>query len=156
MALEEQMKEAPVEEDNRRLTEEEETDLTIMVRLAENLIDDGGIDIINQALESSSDPAQVIGQFLFQLPVQMEENFPEGFEISKRIFLAKGGWLEQVSDFLQEEYDVPKEIMDRAEIYVASTAQQLHGPKQQQPPGAPAPAQAPAQPAPIVPQGGAY
>ena len=43
--------EAPVDETS--LSDEEEQDLTIAVRLAEDLIDDGGIEIVQQALQSS-------------------------------------------------------------------------------------------------------
>ena len=67
----------------------------------------------------------------------------------------------QISDYLQEQYEVPKKVMDAAEIYVASTAQQMAQNKQQQSPdgqtidGIPAPPiPGPGSPAP-VPQGGA-
>lgn len=132
--------EAPQEE---RLSKDEEDDLTIMVTLAENLIDDGGINVINQA-ESSNDPGTVIGQFMMQLASQIAETLPENLKPSPRIMFAHGGWVEQVSDYLQEEYDIPKEVMDRAEIFVASASQQMsQGQAQKQ--------QAPAQPA--MPQG---
>lgn len=141
MALEDKMKEA---EQTGSLNEEEEADLRVMVNMAEDMIDEGGIDVIEQA-RGSSDPGQVIGQFLMQLGSQLGEQLP--FEISPRIMLAKGGWLEQVSDYLQDEYDIPKKDMDRAEIYVASSAQSMSQGQQAAQQGAPA------QQAPAMPQG---
>ena len=117
MALEDKVVE---QEDNSQLTDQEEDQLEIMVLLAENLIDEGGIQALDTA-KQSKDPGQVIGQFLMQLGSQLGEQLP--FEISPRIMLARGGWLEQVSDYLQDEYGFSKKDMDRAEIFVASSAQ---------------------------------
>lgn len=143
MALEDRLKE-PQEES---LTPEEEEELRVMVNLAEDMIDEGGIQVIDQAL-NSSDPGQVIGQFILQLGSQLGEQLP--FDISPRIMLAVGGWVEQVSDYLQEEYDIPKKDMDRAEIFVASTAQSM-AQNAQQPQGAPT--QQEQGPAPMIPEG---
>ena len=142
MALDEQMVQ---QQEQSLLSDEEERDLQISVMLAENLIDEGGWQVIQQA-EQSSDPAVVVGQFLLQLGAQLGESLP--FEISPRIMLAEGGWLEQVSDYLQEEYGVPKQVMDRAEIFIASSAQAMAQQQQQAPQGNPQ-----EQPQPVVPQG---
>jgi len=156
MALQDEMtrEEAPNEENLQR-------DLNIAVLLAQNLIDDGGIDVITQAVEQSRDPAQVIGQFLMQLASQMEEMLPEHLQLDKQIFLAPGGWVEQISDYLQEQYGISREIMDRAEIYIGTTAQAMAEQKAP-PPGASAAAAGgvPASPevpvaAPVIPQQGA-
>ena len=98
--------------------------------LSKNLIDDGGYEVIEQA-QQSKDPGVVIGQFLMQLSEQLAEKLP--FDPSPRILLAVGGWVEEISDYLQEEYNVPQKIMDRAEIYMATSAQQMAqaGPPQQ-------------------------
>lgn len=141
MAQEDQEQE--VQQEN--LTDEEETDLRLAVNMAEALIDEGGYEVIQKALESSNDPGVVIGQFLMQLASSLEEQLPPGVEISKRIFFAQYGWIEQVSDFLQEEYEVPTEVMDRAEMYIgtAATQMQQNASQQQaatqQPQAAPAP-----------------
>lgn len=137
MAIEEQLAPEDAEAEGERLTDEEEQDLEIAVLLGKKLVDEGGAEVI-QAAQGSSDPSQVIGQFLVQLASQMVEQMPEEMKPSPKVFLAEGGWLEQMSDFLQEEYDVSREIMDRAEIYVASTAQQMAQTKQQQAAGQPA------------------
>ena len=112
-----------------RLQDEEEKDLKIMVNLGKDMIDEGGYSVVEQAL-NSKDPGVVIGQFLMQLGSQMGEQLP--FDPSPRIMLARGGWLEQMSDYMQEEYDVPKKDMDRAEMFVASSAQGMAQSQQQQ------------------------
>lgn len=124
-----------------RLTDDEEADLKIMVNLGKDMIDEGGSQVIDQALQSK-DPGTIIGQFLMQLGSQLGEQVP--FEISPRIMLAHGGWLEEMSDYLQDEYGVPQKDMDRAEIFVASSAQGMANQQQQPQQAAPA----------AVPQGG--
>lgn len=156
MAIKEQLAEqAPQEE---RLTDAEEQDLSIAVNLAKNLIDDGGTEFL-ESTKTSKDQGEVIGQFLFQMATALKEKLSGMVELSPRIFLSVGGWVEQVSDYLQEEYGVPKDIMDRAEVYIGGTAQSVglaEIEKQQgggAPQGAPAPAGAPPQ-GPVLPQQG--
>ncbi len=146
MALDEQAQEANA----AALSEEEELDLSILVNLAKELIDDGGFDVVQQAVDQSNDPGQVVGQFLMQMGAQLVEQMPEDVTMSPRVLLAEGGWVEQISDYLQEQYDISKEVMDRAEIYVGTSAQELASGQQQQ--QAAAPQQAPA--APVLPAGG--
>lgn len=146
-------------DDREMLTDEEEQELTIIVALSKNLIDDGGIEVIQQAM-GSSDPAQVIGQFMMQLLSQLADALRNVMEFSPRIVLNEGGWVEQISDYLQEEYNIPVNIMDRAEIYIGTTA---HGMAQtanaqangQQPMAAPtAPQEAAPNASPTMPTGG--
>lgn len=128
MALEDTMKEeAPKESapENSALNEEEEQDLRIAVNLSKNMIDDGGIDVIKQAIETSNDPGQIIGRFLMQLVSQLHESLPEGVDLSKKIYFAHGGWIEQISDYLQEEYDIDSDVMDRAEMFIGAQAQAM-------------------------------
>lgn len=77
-----------------------------------------------------------------QMVSQMSEQLPEEVALDPSIFFAVGGWVEQISDYLQEEYDVPKEVMDRAEIYIGTAAQQMaQGQQAQQPAPPPVPQQ---------------
>lgn len=147
MALDQAQMEQQQAPEEERLTDEEETDLNIMVNLAKELIDDGGIDVIERAVEQSNDPGQVIGQFLMQMVSQLGEQLPEEVNISPRIFFSYGGWVEQVSDYLQEQYDIPTEAMDRAEMYIGTAAQQMQQ-------GQAAKAQPAAEQAPAMPAGG--
>lgn len=131
------------------LSKEEKQHLSIMVNLAKNLIDDGGVQVINAA-QKSRDPGQVIGQFMMQLGEQIAEQLAGKVDVSPKILLIEDGWVEQVSDYLQNEYGVSKDVMDRAEIYVGGMAEQQALAEQQ---GAPAPAQEQQLPAgPTMPQ----
>ena len=107
------------------LNEEEEIDLQTAVLLAERLFEEGGYDVIEQAIETSSDPAQVIGQFLIQMIKQMDESAPNDSKFSKRIYLAKGGWIEQVMDLIIDEFQLDYAVADKAEVYIAETIQQM-------------------------------
>jgi hypothetical protein len=132
---------------------DEELDLKIAVMMGERLLEDGGFDVIDRAVASSKDPGQVIGQFIMQMGQQLFEGMPDDMKLSPSIMLADGGWVEQISDYIQKQAGVKKEIMDKAEIYVASTAQQMAQGKQQQgdpnaPPVAPGPNAAPPIPQP--------
>lgn len=143
-----QPQEAPVQE-GEQLTKDEMDDLDIMVNLSKEMIDDGGIDVIDQAIEQSNDPAQVIGQFLMQMVSQLGESLPEDMDLSPRIFFAYGGWVEQISDYLQEQYGIPQEVMDRVEMFIGTAATQM-----QQGEAAKQPAPQPTQAGPVMPQGG--
>lgn len=123
----------------------DELDLKIAVLMAEDMIAKGGYEqVIAPALKSSRDPGQVIGQFLMQLGQQIIEDMPDDMQLTPKILLAQGGWVEQVSDLLQDKYSVKKEIMDKAEIYVASTAQQMAQSRGGNPAQAPMPQEQPA------------
>lgn len=142
----EQQQQAPVDESpapqGEQLSPEEEDDLAIAVALAQNMIDDGGIQVIQEAMQSSSAPGQVIGDFLMQLAAQMSEGMPQEASLSPRVFLAEGGWVEQISDYLQEQYDIPQNVMDEAEIYIGTQSMSMANgavQEQQPQPAAPAP-----------------
>lgn len=153
MALDERMtKEAP-EQEGIALTDEEEQDLKIAVLMGERLLEHGGFDVIEKAVASSSDPGQVIGQFLMQMGQQLHESMPDDMKLSPKIMLAQDGWVEQISDFIQEEGLANKDVMDKAEIYIASTAQQMAQSKQQQSGGTIEGVQAPPVPGPGQPVG---
>jgi hypothetical protein len=165
MAIEDQMAQEPAAAPQGQteappqsgpLSEDEEKDLKLGVLLAQRMIDDGGIEVIDKAVKESSDPGQVIGQFLMQLVSQLHEAMPEDEQLSKRIYFAHGGWIEQISDYLQEQYDVPRKIMDRAEMYIGSAAQSMAQGQVQQAAGGAPPAGPGPQPAqPPMPQPGA-
>ncbi len=131
MAIKDKLEESQEQpgQEMQQLSEADEQDLEIMVLLAKRMIDEGGQQVLDAA-QKSSDPSQVIGQFLMQLGSQLAEMMPDGMKPSPAIMLAEGGWLEQISDFLQEEYGISKDIMDRAEIFVAHSADQMRASQQ--------------------------
>lgn len=131
-------------------------DLKIAYLLAEQALYHGGFKIIQGAVDKSKDPGQAIGQFLFVMGQHIMDNTPGNIKLSPAILLAPGGWVEKVSDLIQEKLKVPKQIMDKAEIYIASTASHMAQVKQQQGAGSINGIPAPPVPAPggPAPQGG--
>lgn len=120
------------EESKPKAMSPDEIDLRIGVLMGQRLLEDGGFNVIEKALEQSKDPSQVIGQFLMQLGQQLMESMPEDVKLSPAILLARGGWLEQMSDYIKEQTGASEAIMDKAEIYVASTAQKMAAARNQQ------------------------
>lgn len=106
-------------------SEEEDKDLRIGVLIGEQLLEQGGLDVIQKAVDSSSDPAQVIGQFFVHMIQHLQEKMPPEVKLSPRIYLSKNGWLEQMMDYVIEKIELDPKVADRAEVYVATTAQQL-------------------------------
>lgn len=99
--------------EGNELSREEELDLKLAVKTAEKLMMEGGLEAIETSLKESQDPAKVVGQFLSQLILQMHEQFPEDINVSPRIYLAEGGVLEQLLDFLEVKLKLPKEFSDQ-------------------------------------------
>lgn len=152
MAIEEQvMNQVPANEQAptlESLTDEEEDDLELAVLTTERLMEDGGYEVIEQALATSSDPSQVIGQFMIQLIQKLNEQFVNENQLSRRIWLCKGGWLEQTMDMVIDEFGLDYAVSDKAEVYVADTITKMA--KQGASAGpAPQPGEAP----PVVPEG---
>lgn len=94
------------------LSDEEELDLRLAVAMMQRLLDEKGLDLIKQALNTSKDPAQVVGNLLSQMIVQMQENFPPELNVSPRIYLAKNGALEQILDFIEKRLGLPSRFSD--------------------------------------------
>ena len=148
MAIEEQLQETPEVEEQEssggNMTDDQERDLELAVLFGKNVLADAEEQIIAPALKSK-DPGQVLGQFFLTLIKKIDESFVNDMALDKAIYLAEGGWLEQMSEELQDEYGVSEDITNRMETYVASMAQQMAQQGQQQeaqapaavPPGAP-------------------
>lgn len=152
MAIEEQvMNQVPANEQAptlESLTDEEEDDLELAVLTTERLLEDGGYEVIEQALTTSKDPSQVIGQFMIQLIQKLNEQFVNENQLSRRIWLCKGGWLEQAMDMVIDEFGLDYAVSDKAEVYVADTIT-----KMAQAGASAGPAPQPGQAPPVVPQG---
>lgn len=91
-------------------------DVELAVRMTIKLLrDGGGMKVIVDAIQQSKDPAQVIGQFLAQMAGQLAEQLRDKYDIDPRIFVAQGGWLEKVLDYIEDQLGAPEEFSD--EIY---------------------------------------
>lgn len=90
-------------------------DVELAFRMAVEMLDQGGMKVIEDAINQSSDPAMVVGQFLAQLIGQLAEQLRDEFDIDPKIFLAKNGWLDLVLDYIETQLGYPEDFSD--EIY---------------------------------------
>jgi len=88
-------------------------DLEIAFRMGVQLMADGGLDMLRKAINESTDPAVVIGQFLAQLMGQMAESLRDEIELDPAVFLAKGGWLDLMLDYIEPKLGYPEEFSDQ-------------------------------------------
>ena len=88
-------------------------DLEIAFRMGVQLLNDGGLDMLRKAINESTDPAVVIGQFLAQLMGQMAETLRDEVDIDPAVFLAKGGWLDMTLDYIETKLGYPEQFSDQ-------------------------------------------
>ena len=94
--------------------EVDDHDIELAVRMGIQMMNEGdGIKVIKDAINQSQDPAQVIGQFLAQIMAQMAEKLQKEFQVDPKIFLAKGGWLEHMLDYLEKKLGYPSDFSDK-------------------------------------------
>lgn len=125
-------------------------DAEIAFRMGVKLMTEGqGLQTIKAAIEESQDPAQVIGQFLAQIMAVLAEKLQGEINLDPRVFLAKGGWLELMLDYIEQKLGYPEEFSDQ--IYMqtvevikaaAMSPQQAQGGQPPQGGGQPMPPQA--------------
>lgn len=95
-------------------TVQNDDDIELATRMGIKLMNEGnGLQIIRQAINSSKDPAQVIGQFLAQIMSQLATALHSQYNIDPRIFLCKGGWLEHMLDYIETQLHLPKTFSDQ-------------------------------------------
>lgn len=89
-------------------------DVELAFRMGVKLLTQGnGLDIIRKAVNTSTDPAQVIGQFLAQIMAKLAEGLQKQYDVDPKIFLAKGGWLEHMLDFIEKKLGLPSNFSDQ-------------------------------------------
>ncbi len=101
------------EVENNQGAEVSGDDVELAFRMTVQLLDDGGLDLIKNAIDQSADPAMVIGQFLSQIMGQLAEQLQKEYEVDPKIFLAKDGWLDAVLDFIEAELGYPSNFSDQ-------------------------------------------
>lgn len=132
--------------DNKKKVKSEVSDdsqLVSMMGMA--MLDNGGLQTIQQALQSSQDPGQVVGQFLAQLIGQMAEFTAATLQIDPAVYTEPNGFLDQILDYIERKLQLPPEFSDQVygdtlEVIKAAAA----NPQQTQAPQG-SPRQAPAQ-----------
>lgn len=136
MASLDRMKKPPAEEGPPALGDKDAADMRNMIMLGVDLMEQGGNDTIEKALTSSQDPTQVVGHVLAQVLMSLAETGGKELDIDPRIFLAKGGWLEAMLDYIEVRFGLPKEFSDEAWMAVVEMikAQTQAGAQPQQAP----------------------
>ena len=127
------------EDEEGVLTADEDRDLHIAWMVVEELMEQGAIDVILDALDNSASPEQVIGQAIAQMMMQVEEQFTGEDKLSPRIFFAENGLLEIIGDYLEDE-GVPEDVVGKSEMVAFATLKQV-GDQQAAQQQAPAPQQ---------------
>lgn len=98
------------------------TDAEIAVRMAIKLLNEGnGLQVMKDAIDKSQDPAMVIGQFLAQLMGALGEQLAKEIGLDPRVFLAKGGFLEKILDYIEKKLGYPSEFSDQIYSQVLET-----------------------------------
>lgn len=72
----------------------------------------GGLDIISKAIQSSQDPAQVVGQFLGQLVMQSAEYTKGALGIDPAVYAEKDGFIDQTLAFIERKLGLPADFSD--------------------------------------------
>lgn len=152
-------KEAPNKDDI--LTDKDAKDQRMLVQMGVDILEQGkAIQTIKAALESSEDPAQVVGQVMSQTLMALAEQSVQEMGVNPKIFLAKGGWLNDMLDYLEGKLGLPADFSEEVWYSVVETVkaavqaaqkggqapQPGPGPGQQEQPmggGQPAPANGP-------------
>lgn len=77
----------------------------------------GGLKVIADGINSSKDPAQVIGAFLAQMMGQLAEKLKADANVDPGVFLAQGGFLDAILNYIEDQLGYPEEFSDQ--IYSA-------------------------------------
>lgn len=89
-------------------------DVEIAVRLGIKLLNEGnGLKVIQDAVNQSKDPGQVIGQFLAQMMAKMAEELHAKIGLDPKVFLAKKGFLDTILDYIEHKLGLPSNFSDQ-------------------------------------------
>ena len=89
-------------------------DVELAVNLGLKLLNEGGgLKLIEQAINQSQDPAQVVGQFLAQIIAKLAEQMRDNYNIDPGIFLAKDGFLDYILNYIEKKLGYPEEFSDQ-------------------------------------------
>jgi hypothetical protein len=128
----------PDPEEEQRAMEEIEVDPKLVETLyllgVDMMKESGVLKKLAPALQKSSDPAQVVGQFLVQLIGQLAEVAAAEYDFDPRAFLARDGWLDLTLEFIEDELALPEEFSDQVKDTVLEMIKALsQGEKNPQP-----------------------
>lgn len=130
-------------------------DAELATRLGIKMLNEGnGMQVIEDAIKTSKDPAQAIGAFLAQMMGSLAEQLQSQAGVDPGVFLAEDGFLDAILNYIEQKLGLPPEFSDQVYPVVLETikAAAMNPPQEQAqgapPQGAPAPQAAPPQAAP--------
>lgn len=102
--------------------------------LGVDMMEEGGLDVLRKAVQQSSDPILVISQFLVQLVGQLSEVLSEEANFDPRVMLARGGFVDNITDYIVEKLNLEEEAIGMIEQEVMEMIKGLaQGEKQPDP-----------------------
>lgn len=99
------------EDKKAKKSEADDRKLVSMMGMA--MLDNGGLDTLQKGLEQSQDPAQVISNFMAQLIGQQAEYTQQTFGINPAVYTQKGGFLDQIVDYIERKLGLPPDMSDQ-------------------------------------------
>lgn len=114
-------KEAPPK-DKDILTDKDAEDQQMLVKMGVDILEQGqGIQLIQTALQGSQDPAQVVGQVMSQVLMALAEQTTQELGVNPKVFLAKGGWLNDMLDYLETKLGLAPDFSEEVWYAVVET-----------------------------------
>lgn len=104
------------------------------------MLDKGGLQTIEQALNTSQDPGQVVAQFVAQMAGRLAEYTAKDMGINPGVYAQPNGFVEQIVGYIEKKLKLPQEFSDQV---IGETMEVMKAAAQ-----APAPQGAPGQPQP--------
>jgi hypothetical protein len=149
--------EAPRKESKKDVGKAVPPDAKLVSMMGMAMLDKGGLQAIEQALNTSEDPGQVVGQFVAQMAGRLAEYTASEMGINPAVYAQPNGFVDQILNHIERKLKLPKEFSDsvygevmevmKAEAQAPQGAEQ--GPPQGQPPAGPPAAPAPGPAAPV-------
>lgn len=102
---------------NNAPKQSDDKDTELATRMCIQMINDKGLPILQKAVQTSKDPAQVIGQFIGQLFGMVAEKL-QGMGVSPKVFLKKPGVLGGVLSFIQQKLHLNDQQVNQIYIEV--------------------------------------
>lgn len=93
--------------------------------LGVELLEEGGLGVLQKAVQQSGDPIVVIAQFIVQMVTQLAETLAQETNFDPRVMLVRGGFVDSISDFIVKKLQLGEEASDMIEQEVLELVKAL-------------------------------
>jgi hypothetical protein len=87
-------------------------DAKLVSMMGMSMLDKGGLQAIEQALNTSEDPGQVVGQFVAQMAGRLAEYTATEMGINPAVYAQPNGFVDQILNHIERKLKLPKEFSD--------------------------------------------